>query len=218
MKRHQAIRLLSVAVAAAAATGAVQAQSANSLNTVKLGVTYYQTHSKTDGITGLGVPAGADAKVGNATTVIGTYERQIAPDVGLEVVLGVPPTIKAEGAGNVAFLGEVLSAKNVAPTVFAVYHFGQAGQTLRPYAGVGVNYTKFTGVSTPYGWKVSLTDSWGLAAQAGVDYALSPSLGLWTSIAKVQVKSKLVAVGASVLQSTIDFRPITYSAGVSYKY
>lgn len=218
MKRYQAIRLLSIAAAAATTLGTAQAQSTDTLNTVKLGVTYYQTHSQTNGVTGLGVPAGADAKVGNATTVIGVYERQIAPDLGLELVLGVPPTIKAKGAGTVEFLGEVLSAKNVAPTLFATYHFGQKGQTLRPYAGLGVNYTKFTGVTTPYGWKVNLSDSWGLAGQVGVDYALTPQLGLWSSVAMVQVKSKLVAVGANVLQSTIDFKPIVYSAGVSYKY
>ena len=85
-------------------------------NVVKLGLTYYQTHSKTDGITGVGVPPGADAEVGNATTVIFVYERLFTPNVGLEFVLGIPPTLKAKASGSVAFLGDnVLSAKNVAP-------------------------------------------------------------------------------------------------------
>ena len=37
-------------------------------------------------------------------------------------------------------------------------------------------------------------------------------------MAKVQVKTDLVAIGASVLKTTIDFRPVTYAAGVLYKF
>jgi outer membrane protein len=216
--QNNTIRTLSLGLLAAGLAGSALAQNAPTLNTVKFGITYYQAHSHTDGITGLGVPAGADAKVGNASTVLATYEREVAPKLGLELVLGVPPTIKAKASGTVPFLGDVLSAKNVAPTAFINYHFGEPGQTLRPYVGVGVNYTKFTSASTPYGWNVSLSDSWGLAGQAGVDYALSRQWGLFASVAAVQVKSDLVAVGAAVLRSTIDFRPIVYTAGASYKF
>jgi outer membrane protein len=41
------------------------------------------------------------------------------PNLGVEFVLGIPPTIKAKATGSVAFLGDnVLSARNVAPTLF----------------------------------------------------------------------------------------------------
>ena len=210
------VRSLSLLIAATTLAGPVLAQATP--NTVKFGVIYYQTHAQTSGITGLGVPAGADASVGNATTAVATYEREVAPSFGIELVLGVPPTIKASGSGSVAFLGEVLTAKNLAPTVLINYHFGDAGSALRPYLGVGLNYTRFTGASTPYGWQVSLSDSWGLAGQVGIDVAINRQWGLFASLAKVQVKSDLVAIGASVLQSTIDFRPVTYSIGASYKF
>ena len=63
------------------------------------------------------MPPGADADVGNATTVIFVYERMLTPNIGVEFVLGVPPKIKAKATGSVAFLGDdVLAAKNVAPT------------------------------------------------------------------------------------------------------
>ena len=208
------IRSLTLLSTATLLAGGAMAQA----NTVKLGVIVYQPHAKTSGITGLGVPAGADATIDSATTALFTYEREIAPNMGLELVLGVPPTVKAKASGTVPFLGEVLSAKNVAPTLLLNYHFGAAGSQLRPYLGVGINYTRFTGASTPYGWRVSLSDSWGLAAQAGVDFTLGKQWGLFASIGAAQVKSDLVAVGASVLRSTIDFRPITYAAGVAYKF
>jgi len=187
-------------------------------NTVKLGIIYYQTHAQTTGITGIGVPAGADAEVGNATTALFTYERAVTPEFGVELVLGWPPTVKSTGSGSVAFLGEVMSAKNVAPTLLFNYHFGDVSAKWRPYVGLGINYTRFTDVKSPYGWSVSLSDSWGLAGQAGVDYAIDKNWGLFASIAALKVKSDLVATGATVLQTTIDFRPVTYAAGVTYKF
>ena len=187
-------------------------------NTVKAGLIYYQTHAQTTGITGIGVPPGADADVGNATTVLLSFERELTPNIGVELVLGWPPTIKAHGAGTVPFLGEVLTAKNIAPTLMVNYHFGDRAAQWRPYLGLGINYTYFADAKTPYGWDVNLNSSWGLAAQAGIDVAIDKQWGLFASIAKVQVKTDLVAIGAAVLQTTIDFRPVTYAAGLSYKF
>jgi outer membrane protein len=209
---HHTIRLF--VLAALAASGAAQAQN----HTLKLGAVRYDTHAKTNGVTGIGIPPGADATIGDATTVVLTYEYALSPNIGVELVLGVPPKIKATAAGSVAFLGEVLTARNVAPTLFFTYHFGAPGKALRPYAGIGVNYTKFTNVTTPYGWDVSLSDSTGLAAHVGVDWALNKQWGLWASLGAVEVRSKLLATGATVLQSTIDFRPLTYSVGASFKF
>ena len=206
---------LAAAAVLALSVGAAQAQD----NIFKAGVARYTTHSQTNGITGIGVPPGADAKVGNATALIFTYERLVQPNLGIEFVLGIPPTIHAKGAGTTAFLGDdVLSAKNVAPTLLFNYHFGVAGDTWRPYLGVGINYTKFTDAKSVLAPDVKLSDSVGLAAQAGVDYALDKQWGLFGSISALKVKSDLVAVGSSVLQTTIDFRPIVYSFGVSYKF
>ena len=116
------------------------------------------------------------------------------------------------------FLGEVLTARNIAPTLLVNYHFGDASARLRPYVGLGVNYTYFADARTPDGWDVKLSSRWGLAAQAGIDVAIDKQWGLFASIAKVKVKTDLVAIGAAVLRTTIDFRPVTYAAGVSYKF
>ena len=205
---------LAAVAAALLGTGAAQAQD----NVFKLGLTRYDTHSKTNGVTGPGIPAGADAETGDATTVIFVGERLVTPQFGVELVLGVPPKITARATGSVAFLGEVLSARNVAPTLLFNWHFGSAGDTWRPYAGLGINYTKFTSIKNPYGWDVQMSDSWGPAAQVGIDYAIDKRWGLFASVAAVKVKSDLVATGATVLQTTIDFRPIVYSAGAAYRF
>jgi len=58
----------------------------------------------------------------------------------------------------------------------------------------------------------------GLAVQAGINYAITKDIGLFASIAKINVKSKVVAVGPTVLTTTVDFRPLVYSAGLSYQF
>lgn len=195
--------------------GAAQAQD----NVAKLGLTEYTTHSQTNGISGVGVPPGADAQTGNATTVIFVYERLFTPNIGLELVLGIPPTIKAKATGSVAFLGDdVLSAKNLAPTLFLNYHFGTPGDTWRPYLGAGMNYTRFLDIKSTLAPDVKMGDSYGYAVQAGINYAISKDVGLFASVAKLDVKSNLVASGATVLTTKIDFRPIAYSAGVYYQF
>ena len=84
--------------------------------------------------------------------------------------------------------------------------------------GGGINYTKFTNIKSKLATDVEMSDSTGWAVQAGVDYALNKEWGLFASVAALKVKSKLVASGTTVLQTTIDFRPIVYSFGASYKF
>lgn len=187
--------------------------------TFKLGVIRYDTHSKTTGISGIGIPPGADAQVGDATTVVFVIDRALTPNLTAELVMGVPPRIHAKATGSVAFLGnDILSAKNWAPTALINYEFGDRGQALRPYVGIGVNYTRFRSIRSSLAPKVEMSDSVGLAMQAGLHYALNKQLGLYASVASVQVKSDLVATASTVLTTTIDFRPITYSAGLTYKF
>lgn len=219
MKKFSMLALAALALG----SGAAQADGfADGNNVVKLGITRYQPHSSTNGISGIGVPPGADADVGGATTVIFVYERlltPISPNVGLEFVLGIPPRVHAKATGSVAFLGDdVLSAKNVAPTLLLNYHFFGPDSAFRPYIGAGVNYTHFSDVKSSLAPDVKMGNSTGLAVQAGINYAITKDVGLFASIAKIDVKSKVVATGATVLTTTVNFKPLVYSAGVSYQF
>lgn len=208
-----------IAVALAATVISAAGNAAAQDNVVKVGLTEYTTHSRTNGVTGIGVPAGADATTGNATTVILVYERMATENIGVELVLGIPPRVRADAAGTVAFLGsDILSAKNLGPTLLVNYHFGQPGDALRPYVGAGVNYTKFIGIRSRLAPDVQMSSSTGWAAQAGVDYALNNEWSVFASVAVLRVKSNVVASGSTVLQTSIDFRPIVYTFGTAYRF
>jgi len=209
---------LVVAAALVGSAFAVQAQD----NVFKIGVTRYDTHAKTNGVSGIGVPPGADVKVGDATTAILVYERLFGPNFGAELVMGIPPAIKAEASGSVEFLnatGTILSTKNWAPTLLFNYHFFERTATWRPYVGVGINYTQFRDVKTSLpGTDVDMGSSWGPAAQVGINYAITKDINAFASFAAVKVKSKVVGTGSTVLTTTVDFRPTVYSVGVAYKF
>ena len=212
---NTSLRSLAVAVAAVSATGVATAQ-----NTVlKIGIADYTTHSKTNGVTGIGVPAGADAQTGDAVTVLFEIERYLTPNWGIELALGLPPRVKAKATGSVAFLGDdILSAKNVTPTLFVNYHFGAAGDRWRPYIGIGINYTRFVGIQSRLASDVRMSDSVGPAGKVGLEYVLSRQWSLFGSVTALRVKTDLVASGSTVLQTTIDLRPVVYSFGAAYRF
>ena len=206
---------LSLLGAALLAGGAAQAAD----NVVKASVSYYDTTGSSDGLSGVGVPPGADATINGAWTAIFTYERMFTPNIGLEFVIGIPPTTTANAAGSVAFLGDdILSAKAVAPTLLLNYHFGTPEDKWRPYLGIGINYTKFTDIKSSLGWSVQMGDSWGWAAQGGIAYAIDANWGLYASVGYADVKSNVVATSATVLTTTVDFKPFVYSFGISYGF
>jgi outer membrane protein len=195
--------------------GAAQAQE----NVIKFGVSRYTTNSKSSGVVGPGIPAGANAETGDSTTVFLELERFITPNVGVEFAIGIPPRIKAKATGTVAFLGDdILSAKAVSPTLFATYHFGDPGDTLRPLISLGINYTRFTGIESRLAPDVQMSDSVGPALKLGFDYSLSKEWNLVASVTALKVKSDVVATGATVLTTTIDFRPVVFSVGAAYKF
>lgn len=204
-------------LAAAAASSAAQAQDPSKL-TVKIGAIRYAPDATTNGVTGIGIPPGADAKVGSATTPLFVLLYDLGNQLSAELVLGVPPKITATATGSVSFLGEVMSARNVAPTFLLTYHLLPASSRVRPYIGAGLNYTHFTEISSPYGWDVHLTDSYGFAGHVGVDVSIDKNWGLFASYGRANVKTDLLAVGATAIRSTIDFRPKTYALGLFYRF
>lgn len=209
---HPTLAVLGAAMLAAGGS----AQAAD--NVVKASVSYYDTTGSSDGVRGVGVPPGAEVSISGSTTAILTYERMFTPNVGLEFVLGIPPKATANAAGSIAFLGnDILSAKAVSPTLLLNYHFGAPEDKWRPYVGVGLNYTRFTDVKSST-WDAQMGDSWGWAAQGGIAYAIDRNWGLYASVAYADVKSNVVATGATVLTTTVDFKPFIYSFGLSYGF
>lgn len=213
IRRATALALLAFSGAAWA-----QAQPAGLGLTLKAGAIHYAPDVRTTGLRGVGLPPGADATVDSVNAPLFTLSYRFAPSLSAELVFGVPRRIQARAVGNVAFLGEVANARLVAPALLVNYHFGGEGAALRPYLGLGINYTRFDSARSPLGLDVKLGDSLGWAAHAGVDWRMAAEWGVWASVGLAKVESRLVATSGAVIETTIDFRPRTLAGGLYYRF
>ena len=212
-----------VAAACVAAGGNALAQA----NTLYGGITSVNVNSSSPNLTGPFTPPNANLTVGDKTTVSFGYIREIAPNIEIEFALGIPPTHNINGTGSLAGAGVIARVKQFAPTAFVNYRFGKAGDTFRPFVGVGVNYTKFSPTSTPSGdaasggpTQLESSDSTGFAAHAGATYALGGGWSLTGAIAMANVKTDLksTTAGAIIRKTTIDLRPVVLSLNVGYSF
>ncbi|BDM65138.1 outer membrane protein OmpW [Shewanella sp. NFH-SH190041] len=122
-------------------------------------------------------------------------------------------------------LGKIAQTKHLPPTLVAQYYFGQAETTLRPYIGLGINYTNFFDNDfTPAAKEMGLTDlslsnSWGWAAQVGLDYRLNNDWLLNTSIWYADISTDVrFNLGGQAVNVATEIDPWVYMFSVGYQF
>lgn len=203
---------------AACACGLAQAQDKRS--TVYLGVVFNNLGDATvDGFSGTGVPPRASLNVGSATAVLLNYEFLVTPNVGLELATAIGGSTTIEGAGSIANQGRLFKADQFSATAFVNYHFFEPTNALRPFLGIGLNRTTFSGIKSYSGQQVRMDNSWGAALQAGARYAIDSNWSFVGSLGFAWVRSDLsLTDAAGTQQAKVDFRPAILSLGVGYSF
>lgn len=193
------MRKLALAVAlAAAATGfatAAQAQSPANPWQFHLRAAQLNPTGSTDGI-GIESKAIPDISIGYFLT----------RNVALDLLLTTPQ--KHEVELNGAPLGSV---KHLPPTLFAQYHFAPDAR-VRPYAGAGINYTRF--LDRTVGPARLESSSIGPAVQVGADYMLDRNWSVNVDLKKLWIKADVENIPG--LTATVN--PILFAVGVGYRY
>ncbi|HTT11273.1 MAG TPA: OmpW family outer membrane protein [Burkholderiaceae bacterium] len=220
---------LIVASACVACSAPVAAQD----NTVRAGIYIIQYHVHADDLSGPFTPSGLNLDVKNVNTLYLAYIRRLSSSLDLELAAGWPPKTEtvAKGpptVGSVPYDGQVIATtKWFSPTVLLNYKFLDESSPLRPYVGIGINYTHFYDrTSTDAGnaaaggpTQLSLSDSWGPAGTIGVFYRLPQNWSLDASFSMAKVKSDLEANTSGVVRkTTIDFKPQTWVLSVGYSF
>jgi len=131
-------------------------------------------------------------------------------NIATELVLTYPQTVNINVGG--AASGTV---KALPPTLLLQYHFTELGQ-IKPYVGVGVNYTSFTSANILNGGASVNASSTGFAAQIGFDYMLDKNWGLNADLKYIQIKTDVFAGGANIGQ--LGLNPTVASAGLAYRF
>ena len=132
-----------------------------------------------------------------------------SPNIAAELVLTYPQkhTVKAGGT-------EIGSLKHLPPTLSMQYHYTELG-AFKPYAGVGLNYTRFSGVNLPAGVEID-KNSFGLAVGAGFDYEIQKNIYLNVDVKKVQIKTTVSAGGNELGDFKVD--PLLVGVGIGWRF
>ncbi len=202
-------------------------------NEIRVGAYFVMYDAKADDLTGPYVPPGVNVDVKNVTTPYFAYLRRLTPHLVAQLAAGVPPKTETVGkgpatVGSVPFNGQVVStAKWFSPSILINYVFCDESRALRPYLGVGVNYTRFYDLqSTPAGdaanggpTAISLTSSVGPVVTAGLRWHIKDSWSAYASYDIARVNSDYVGDTAGVIRRThIKFNPSTLVLSLGYAF
>ncbi|GAA0846593.1 outer membrane beta-barrel protein [Marinobacter szutsaonensis] len=193
----------------------------------------------------LGVLPGAQVSVDSDTQLGLTVTYMITDQIAIGVLGATPFKHDIEGDGAVlGGAGKLAETKHLPPTITLQFFPMPSSSKFQPYAGLGVNYTNFfeekttstlTGIyddvaSGGAGGVVASTDlelddSFGLAAEIGMDYMITENVGVnaaiwWADIDTDATINAYAADGSRVDSSTLDVEidPWVYMVGVSYKF
>ena len=156
----------------------------------------------------------------NGTTKVEAVDRWI-PEVDIsyfftknfaaELVLTYPQNIDINVGGTKS--GTI---RALPPSLLLQYHFTDLG-AFKPYVGAGLNYTIFSKRSNILNGAASVdSNSFGLAAQIGADYALSKNWSLNFDVKYVQMKTDVTLNGSKI--GKVDLDPMLYGIGVGYRF
>ncbi|WDZ96861.1 outer membrane beta-barrel protein [Herbaspirillum sp. WKF16] len=240
------IAALSVMAACAAPAMAQQAGS----NIVNVGWFHLSPQDSSAGLTKLtngGLPAGyypnSHSSVGDADTLGIAFTHFFTDNFALTADLGIPPTFKLTGQGDLAGLGELGKAKQWSPAIVAKYYFGDASSKFRPFVGAGVTYVWYSDVklSSSFQNRAALNSgALGGSATASLSSSLAPVLNLgatynfddrWSlslSVSYIPLKTDAditatpagpaAAFGTQRYKTSITLDPIVSFLSVGYKF
>lgn len=137
------------------------------------------------------------------------------PQFAVELVLTYPQKQTIRSGGT-----DIGSLKHLPPTLTAQYHFTGLG-AFKPYVGAGLNYTRFSSVRFSPAVQAALQpslekNSWGLAAQAGIDYEICQNWVLNLDVKKVQIRTDVSSAGSKVGEFKVD--PWLIGVGVGFRF
>lgn len=176
------------------------------------------------------------AKIDSADTLGLAIDHFITDNISAEFVLGVPPKHDVSGDRGYEKYGKLGEVRQWSPALVFKWHFFDAKTKFRPYVGVGVNYTWFTGetvtnqnfVNNEFGpgsrMTASATPSWNPVFNVGANYNITDRWSVGVSVSYVPISTRgnfetTLANGAVVKSHTkISIDPVVTYLSVGYRF
>ncbi|MCL1093318.1 outer membrane protein OmpW [Shewanella kaireitica] len=163
----------------------------------------------------------AEFSVSNNTQLGLNFGYMLTDNIGIELLAATPFSHDI----SLGSLGKIAETKHLPPTLVAQYYFGNANSKLRPYVGVGVNFTnffdnEFTQEAKDLGLsELSLSNSWGVAAQVGIDYQMNDNWLINASVWYAQISTDVTFnLGDAPQNVETDIDPWVYMVSVGYTF
>ncbi|MET0371966.1 MAG: OmpW family outer membrane protein [Sphingobium sp.] len=169
---------------------------------------------------------GEKVKVDNSVMPEIDFTYMATDHVGFELIAATTKHSARGVTGTTGSLGKLASTWVLPPTLTAQYHFAPDAP-VRPYVGAGINYTLFysekassalTGAVGPT--RVHMSDSFGWAAQAGVDIDLTEKLFLNLAVKYIDIDTtatlNTTAAGAQQVRVSLD--PLVFGIGRGMRF
>lgn len=209
--RSQVVKPLAVAALMGAgllAAPLVQAHEAGDV-LLKVGVTTVQPKSNN------GTVANGTVKldVGSSTRPSFSLTYMATKNIGIELLGAFPFQHNIDSN-----LGRIGKTKQLPPTLSVQWHFLPDAK-VQPYVGVGLNYTTFFSTKSQgalSGQDLKLSDSWGLAAQIGVDVPLDKNWLLSADVRYINIESDVKLNSAKIGKTKIN--PWVATLAVGYRF
>jgi len=186
------------------------------------------------GSNGLGLVAGNDGvNVDDAFGFTFSLSYAFTDNWAATLLAAAPFNHDINGKGSTAALGELADATHLPPSLSLEYRFNPYGK-IRPYVGAGVNWTVWLDSDTSpaltsaldgiiggvTSTDINLSNSFGLAANVGIDWELSENWALNTNIwwLDLQTEAKIFVNGAEATRSKVNIHPLVFSLGFAWSF
>jgi outer membrane protein len=166
----------------------------------------------------------------NSDTQLGlNFAYMLSSHVGIELLAATPFShdvgVKGMPGAFAGLNGKLGELKQLPPTLSILYYPMDSGSAFQPYAGAGINYTwffddKLSGEAESKGFSgLDMEDSWGLAAQVGMDYMLSDNLMINGQVRYIDIDTTgTTSFGGQQVKVDVEVDPWVYMVGLGYKF
>ena len=165
-----------------------------------------------------GVKTNSGVSVNSDTMPEIDFTYMIDKNWGVELILAYTDHGISTTSGALSGLGNIIDAKVLPPTLTLQYHFA-ADSNIRPYVGAGINYTHFfdeklTGSVKGLSDDIDLQDSWGLAAQAGVDIDINDTWFVNLDVKYIDIDTTAHITDGADIRVNAEVDPIVWGIGI----
>jgi len=173
--------------------------------------------------------AGTKATLNSDTQLGLNFAYMLTNNIGIELLAATPFShdvgVKGMPGAFAGLNGKLGELKHLPPTLSVVYYPLDSSSAFQPYVGAGINYTWFfdTELSSEAQDKgfsgLDMKDSWGLAAQVGMDYMLTDSIMLNAQVRYIDIDTTgTTHILGDKVKVDVDVDPFVYMVGLGYKF